>query len=220
MTFNKPTILALEEHREILRLFLLKGSQKLTITGIKNRIDYDRMRAGTYEGQGISTNSISQRSPGSIHRTKHITKQISQWGEWNVSHVITRCLHCSLSEARDIYRDCILPISPFDFYDPNAGNMVAIRIATPLSCKSKIYIAFTSIGYDEIYEIDNDGDGETPESKLGTKASKDNVWMVKTPFTYFDILKGGVTMEVITNYLNNLNMGYEWVFINTVTNDG
>jgi hypothetical protein len=220
MTFNKPDILPLEEHREILRLFSLKGSQKVTQKEIKNRIDYDRMRAGTYTGHGISSNSISERSPGSRHRIKHVTKQISRWGEWNVSHVIAKCLHCSLGDARDIYRDYILPISPFDFYDPNARNMVALRIATPSSCDSKIYIAFTSVGYDEMYEIEDDG-GETLESKMGTKPLKDNVWTVKTPFTYSNVLKGKVTMEVITNYLNSLeNMDYEWIFVNTVTNAG
>lgn len=217
MTFNKPTNLSMFEFREINRLYNLKGSQKVTQREIKNRIDYDRMRTGTYTGQGISTNTISRLSPKSKHRTAFKNKIVSVWGEWDVSHVIAKCMHRSIGEARDIYFDYVLPISPFNFYDPNNGNMVAIRIAKP-PCKSQIYIAFTSVGYDEIYEIYNEGD--PIENEIGTKASKDNVWMVKTPFTYLDVLKGKISMEVITNYLNSLNMGYEWIFINTVTNAG
>lgn len=218
MSFNKPTNITMPEFREINRLYKLTGSEKMTQKAIKASIDYDRMRAGTYKGRGISTNTVSRLSPGSKHRTAMVTKTVSAWGEWDVSHFISRCQHCSLREARGIYFNNVLPISPYNFYDPNNRNMMAIRTGVPSECDAQIYFVISTIGYESWLNEDEDEDEDVPESDTGVKETP-NLWTFKTPFTYKDVLKGKLPLFAVMKYIDTIvDEAYEYEFVNTLIN--
>lgn len=169
---------------------------------IKDLVDAERRRLGTYKGKGISTNTISKLSPTSKHRHEFEMKTRRVWGYQETIDRIMRCLRVSETIASKKYTKHIYlsGIAPEDFYDPNQRNLVSIRFNAPSDCKASLYFAFTSEDYIEDDDIDDP-----------------NIWTVKTPFNYTDVITGRLPYERVDEWLQEMGGGeYIPIFINTL----
>jgi len=209
-----PKTISLDELNLIVALFKQGYKQrvsanrqpdKMSLDSIEGMVNRGRERMGTLETEGyISTNTISKLSPNSKHRRGYESKIRSDWAYFSVPLFIAKCLHCNLSKAEDVYLTHIIEsgISPFDFFNPNEVNLAAIRFSVPKACGDHIYIAFTSDDYNDMFELDDDNE---------------DIWTVKTFWTYNDVLKGKVTLDAVTTFLTEMACGdYVPVFLNTL----
>lgn len=120
---------------------------------------------------------------------------------------IMNCLRIEETEASKIYTDsiCLSGIAPYDFYDVNQRNLKTIRFYAPKACKAMIYIAFISENYDDGSE----------DSEISYET--DDIWTIKTPYVYQQVLIGQVTKKVLESYLTLKSSGeYIPIFINTL----
>lgn len=224
-----PTNISLRELKFIIELYDKGLKQRIRSGGrpdkyhpdsIEGRVNRERRRLGI--DKKVSTNTISRLSPKSKHRVKYEADVRSEWSYYEIPKFIGKCLRLSLVKAQDRYLTHILEsnIAPFDFFDENQRNLVSIRFGYQ-DCKSPLYFAFTSEDYDwmedhtETYKINP----ITGINELIVTEPEDHIdlWTVKTPYNYTDVITGRLPLERIQVWLNNMADGeYEPIFVNTL----
>ena len=210
----------------VLDCFKKSGSEKMTQKQINTALIDERKRIGTWKGEKDLSWQISRLSKTSKHRAHDEDKIRTPHAYINVVGFIKKCVRCTEQKAEDIYLGRIIEsgISDYNFYDPNQMNLSAIRFDHPKTCKGKLYIAFTSEDYDDMvddttdisYEMDEET-GELIEKITQKEPSKEpasNIWTVKTPFIYQQVLTGQVTKRVLEAYLIEMANDYEPIYIN------
>ena len=169
------TRITIDELHHIEKLYKEQHTQK----NIKAIIDLQRHELGTYKGKGISTNTVSQLSPGSKHRDSRTSSIHDYWDKASVILKIMSCMSCSKKEANTIFKNRIMPLCLSRFHDPaNMSNLISIRYYA-LACNSRLYYIFTTEDYAETMGLD-------PELHA------DDVWTVKTDHEYSEILDGSL----------------------------
>ena len=194
---GKGQIWDMKDLNLVLRLFKSHTKQ----SEINRLLISDRKDRGVWEGEHDLSNRISRLSPNSKHRDKEEKIIRVREGYLNVIRFIMMCRHCAETEASKLYTDRIYTsgIAPHDFILSNNKSMMSIRFETPQECVSQIYFAFTSEDYVQ-YEDE-----------------QEDIWTVKTPYTYMDVLAGRVDLPEIERYLTEMANGkYVPIFLNTV----
>lgn len=174
------------ELNQILALFKSNTKQRTTVKGepyklspisIEGIINRQREKAGIKEK--ISTNTISQLSPKSKHRSRRETSIRQATSKMSVTQKIMHCLGVGQSEANRIYRYTILPACS-GTRNMNASGLSSIS-QFAAACNSHLYLAFTTENYAEVMGID-------PEDT-------DNIWMVETNYEWKDFISGEITVD-------------------------
>lgn len=183
----------------VLRLFKQHTKQK----EINRLLISDRKSRNVWEGEKDLSNRISRLSPNSKHRIKEERTIRSRVGYKDVVLRIMKCLRVNETIASRKYTDHIYlsGIAPYDFFDPNNRNLVSIRYEAPTDCKAHLYFAFTSEDYD---------------IGLDDEATEKDIWTVKTPFTYTDVITGRLSLDRITVWLDKMADDYQPIFVNTL----
>lgn len=181
----------ISEMKSILKMY----AQHFTQKEIKLAVDGARMAAGTFEGKGISTNTISQLSPGSQHQNRRIESITEYDTKDSVLQVIKRCLKCTMTHARKVYNRNIKPVCLSRFTDPNNANMMSIRYYAE-ACNSRLYYLMTSVDYGEFIGYEEDEyDGS------------DDIWTMKSAHDAIDVYNGSLSYEDIMDEINSQIVG-------------
>lgn len=154
---------------------------------IKLKVDSVRHEEGRFTGKGVSTNTISELSPGSKHRERRTTAIHDYHSRYSVIYNIMHCLGCDKKEAERIYKSNVLPLCIGRFHQESMYGLVSIRYHAP-GCNQELYFIFTTEDYAESMGLD--------ESHHIT-----DVWTVKTDREYKEILTGELSRSDIQDIL-------------------